>query len=113
MNYKEFIRRVSEKAGLDREHAEVTTQVVLTALGESLSDREIKHLSSQLARELEPMLQNVLGHGRPYAAGSRHFARRFRRRRCATCSASCRTTSSSCSRSEPAAGPPESVRKED
>src|SRR2546423_3384648 len=69
MNYQEFIRRVSEKAGLDREHAEVATQVVLTALGESLSDREIKHLSSQLARELKPMLQNVLGHGRPYAAG--------------------------------------------
>jgi uncharacterized protein (DUF2267 family) len=69
MNYREFIGRVSEKAGLDSERAEIAIQVVLTALGESLSDTEIKHLSSQLARELKPMLQNVPGHGRPYTAG--------------------------------------------
>ena len=68
MNYGEFIDRVAAKGGLDREHAEVATQVVLSVLGESLSEREVRHLSSQLARELKTMLENVPGHSRPYTA---------------------------------------------
>src|ERR1700738_2555892 len=68
MNYGEFIDRVAAKGGLDREHAEVATQVVLSVLGESLSEREVRHLSSQLARELKTTLENVPGHSRPYTA---------------------------------------------
>src|SRR4030081_1542253 len=68
MNYREFVQRVSAKAGLDREHAEVATQAVLSVLGETLSEKEIEHLSSQLARELKTMLRNVPGHSRAYTA---------------------------------------------
>jgi uncharacterized protein (DUF2267 family) len=68
MNYREFTERVSAKAALDTDHAEAATQAVLSVLGESLSEGEIRHLSSQLAAELKTMLQNVPGHGRPYTA---------------------------------------------
>jgi uncharacterized protein (DUF2267 family) len=69
MTYHEFIGRVSQKRALDGQNAEVATQAVLSVLGEPLSDREIKQLSSQLAKELKRMLQNVLGHSRAYTAG--------------------------------------------
>jgi uncharacterized protein (DUF2267 family) len=68
MNYREFTERVSAKAALDTDHAQAATQAVLSVLGESLREREIRHLSSQLAAELKTILQNAPGHGRPYTA---------------------------------------------
>lgn len=68
MNYTEFVQRVSEKAGLDRQRAAAVTQSALSAVGERMSEEEAHDLASQLARELKPMLSNVPGHGRPYTA---------------------------------------------
>lgn len=112
MTYEDFLKRVHQKAGLQRNRAEVATQAVLSVLGERLSEKEARDLASELPRELKRMLENVRGQSRGYLA--REFVRlvaeregvpeadarlhtwacwsrcvkRCRRRRCATCSAS-------------------------
>ena len=68
MNYDTFVERVRQKTGLDRDHAEVAIQSVLSALGERLSEKEARDLASELPRELKPTLENVPGHGRRYRA---------------------------------------------
>src|SRR5262245_58545576 len=73
MQYDEFIKRVSQKAGLPRQTAETATQAVLSVLGERLSEKEARDLASQLAVPLKPMLENVPAHGRGYPA--REFVR--------------------------------------
>ena len=64
MKYEDFLAHVAQKAGLERARSAAATQAVLSAVGESLSEKEARDLASQLPRELKVVLENVPGHGR-------------------------------------------------
>ncbi len=53
MTYEEFVKRVEERAGLDRAAAEKVTGAVLATLGERLDRREREEIAPQLAKELK------------------------------------------------------------
>jgi uncharacterized protein (DUF2267 family) len=56
MKYHEFIDRVQERAGLDREEARKTTEAVLETLGEQVYLTVVNHMASELSRELRELL---------------------------------------------------------
>src|SRR4051794_11902354 len=57
MEYNEFIDRVAERAGVDREHARVLTHATLQVLADRISGGEDVDLAIQLPEELARLVQ--------------------------------------------------------
>ncbi|NMH97402.1 DUF2267 domain-containing protein [Pseudonocardia acidicola] len=57
MTYEEFIAKVSERAGMSREQAEVISRAVLETLAERISGGEADDLASLVPEPLRPSLQ--------------------------------------------------------
>src|SRR5437879_2230434 len=68
MRYDEFLNRVAARGGLPKDRAAAVPQAVLTVLAESIDERGVGDLASELARELKPALVNVPRHGQRYLA---------------------------------------------
>jgi uncharacterized protein (DUF2267 family) len=56
----EFLRRVAERAGLDRSHAERDARAVFVALSRAVGPDEFDDLRSELPRDFEPLLDDAL-----------------------------------------------------
>jgi uncharacterized protein (DUF2267 family) len=59
VRYDEFIRSVTEDAGISREDAERLTAATLRTLAERITGGEAKDLAAQLPQELKPHLTGV------------------------------------------------------
>lgn len=67
MQYRPFVRRVSELAGISNEEATTGAQAVMRTLAEQLSEEETHDLWSQLPSEFEPARQGLRGHQLGYS----------------------------------------------
>jgi uncharacterized protein (DUF2267 family) len=56
----EFLRRVAERAGLDRSHAEQDARAVFVALSRAVGPDEFDDLRSELPTDFEPLLGDAL-----------------------------------------------------
>ncbi len=64
----DFYRRVSERAGVNLEHAQQYVQAVMATLQEALSAGELQDMRSQLPQEFDPLFMYE-GHGEIPARG--------------------------------------------
>lgn len=55
----EFVRRVSERAGVDQTMAAAGVQAVLTTIGEAVTGDEFKEMLSQLPREILAVIEPI------------------------------------------------------
>jgi len=56
----EFLRRIAERAGLDRAHAEQDARAVFVALWRAVGPDEFHDLPSELPKDFEPLLDDAL-----------------------------------------------------
>src|SRR4051794_33212828 len=56
----EFLRRIAERAGLDRAHAEQDARAVFVALWRAVGPDEFHDLRSELPKDFEPLLDDAL-----------------------------------------------------
>ena len=66
----EFVRRIAERAGLDRSHAERDARAVFVALWRAVGPDEFDDLRSELPRDFEPLLEDALREPAPPPAGT-------------------------------------------
>jgi uncharacterized protein (DUF2267 family) len=58
----EFLRRISERAGVDSSHAEHDAEAVLTALFRAVGAEEFRDMRAQLPKEFDPLMDEALRH---------------------------------------------------
>ncbi len=54
---EEFFRRVAEKGHVDQDRAAAHVTVVMSVLGEAITEGELRDVRAQLPREFHPLLQ--------------------------------------------------------
>lgn len=54
---EEFFRRVAEKEDVDQDRAAAHVTVVMSVLGEAITEGELRDVRAQLPREFHPLLQ--------------------------------------------------------
>jgi uncharacterized protein (DUF2267 family) len=64
----EFLRRIAERAGLDRAHAEQDARAVFVALWRAVGPDEFHDLRSELPKDFEPLLDDALHEPPPLPA---------------------------------------------
>jgi uncharacterized protein (DUF2267 family) len=60
MSLEEFLDRVAELEGIDREEAELRTRAVFAALRDYVSSKEIHDVESELPKEYAPLFSGVV-----------------------------------------------------
>jgi uncharacterized protein (DUF2267 family) len=77
MKFEEFMKTVSERAGLDREQAEKAVRATLNTLAQRLAGGEAKDLASQLPEELKETVLFTTGAGEGHRMHLEEFIARI------------------------------------